>query len=191
MSKKIMAVVMALVVALGCLTMAATAKEDVKVSVTLNSNDTDFLSAYVYGDYSAEVVVPKGSVISAGELKGTIAMTNIDSLGIEGTRTYSKGITTGVQKEVLLDNYLPAFTNATVSGSVDGVAYKYNVVAENTQEAYKITATPESTDAVRAAYQAAASHITATTKSADDSYALIPGTAYVQIGTEKLVFENT
>lgn len=191
MSKKIIAVVLAFVVALGCFTMAVTAKENAKVSVTLNSNDTDFLSAYVYGDYSAEVVVPKGSVISAGELKGTISMTNIASLGIEGTRTYSKGITTGVEKEVLLDNYLPAFTNATVSGTIDGLAYKYNVEAADTAEAYTITATPEDEEAVRTAFQALASHVTSSTKSADDSYALIPGTAYVQIGTEKLVFENT
>ena len=191
MSKRIMVVVLALAVAFGCFTIAVTAKGNEKVSVTLNSNDTDFLSAVVNADYSAEVTVPKGSVISAGELKGTISMTDIDSLGIEGTRTYSKGITTGVEKEVLLDNYLPAFTNATISGAVDGVDYKYNVVAEDTAEAYTITATPEDEDAVRAAYQAAASHITASTKAEDDSYALIPGTAYVQIGTEKLVFENT
>ncbi len=191
MSKKIMAVVLALVVAFGCFTMAVTAKDNAKVSVTLNSNDTDFLSAVVNADYSAEITVLKGSVISAGELKGTISMTNIDSLGIDGTRTYSKGITTGVEKEVLLDNYLPAFTNATVSGTIDGNAYKYNIEAEDTAEAYTITATPEDEAAVRAAYQAAASHITASTKAEDDSYALIPGTAYVQIGTEKLVFENT
>ncbi len=193
MCKKIIAVFLAMAVVFGCFSMVATAKGDIseKVSVTLNSNGTDFMKGVVMSDYSAELTVPKGSIINAKELSGTISMTDIASLGITGTRTYSKSITTGVDKEVIFDNYLPAFGSATVSGAIDGVEYKYNIKASDTAESYSIEAVPESEDAAREAYQALASHVTAGTKAEDDSYAEIPGTAYIQIGTEKLSFENT
>lgn len=193
MSKKIIAFLLSLAVIFSCFSMAVTAKEDIseKVSVTLNSNGTDFMKGVVMSDYSAELTVPYGSVINAKELSGTISMTDIASLGITGTRTYSKSITTGVDKLVAFDNYLPAFESATVSGTIDGMEYKYNVEAAYTEDAYIVEAIPESVDAVRTAYQAMASHITAGTKSEDDSYAEIPGTAYIQIGKEKLSFENT
>ncbi len=193
MSKKIIAVFLALAVVFGCFTMAATAKDGVseKVSVTLNSNGVDFIKGVVMSDYSAELTVPYGSVINAKELSGTISMTDIASLGITGTRTYSKSITTGVDKEVVFDNYIPVFEGATISGTIDGVEYKYNVEATYAEDAYIVEAIPENEDAVREAYQALASHVTAETKAADDSYVEIPGTAYIQIGTERLSFENT
>ncbi len=193
MCKKIIALFLALAVVFGCFSMAVTAKDDIseKVSVTLNSNGTDFMKGVVMSDYSAKLTVPFGSVINAKELTGTISMTDIASLGITGTRTYSKTITTGVDNEVAFDNYLPAFESATVSGTIDGIEYKYNIEAFDTAESYTVEAIPESEEAVREAYQALASHITAGTKAEDDSYAEIPGTAYIQIGTEKLSFENT
>ncbi len=191
--KKLVSVLLSIVMVIGCFSIAGVAveKTEAKVEVSVSSNGAECLIGEVFADYSAKVTVPKGAVINAGEVTGKISMTDISSLGIEGTRTYEKSITTGVEKEVLLDNYLPDFTNATVSGTIDGKAYTYSVVGTDSAESYVIEAIPENEDDARAAYQAAASHITASTKAADDSYAIIPGTAYIQIGAEKLSMENT
>ncbi len=193
MSKRIISIILAVVMAVGCFTMMVSAenKPETKVSFTANSNNTDILIGKVFSDYSAEVTVPKGSIIDASGVSGTLTMTDIASLGIEGTRTYSKSITTGVEKKVLLDNYLPYFTNATVSGAIDGNAYFYNIKATDTDESYTIEAVPSDVEETRVAFQALASHVKTSTKAEDDSYALIPGTAYLQIGTEKLSLENT
>lgn len=190
--KKIISAVVAMALIFSCFSVAATAQgeKETKVSVTATSNDTAFLIGEVFSDYSAKITAPKGSVINAGEVTGSLTMTDIASLGIEGTRTYDKSITTGVEKEVLLDNYLPAFTNATVSGTIDGMPYAYDVSATDSDEEYVIEAIPENEEDVRKAYQAAVSHVTSSTKAEDDSYALIPGDAYVQIGTERLSLEN-
>ena len=190
--KKLISVLVALALMVGCFSIAVNAygEKETKVSFTAISNETAFLKGEVFSDYSATVTVPKGSVISAGEVSGSLEMTDIASLGIEGTRKYEKSITTGVEKEVLLDNYLPAFTNATVSGTIDGFEYFYNIEATDTAESYTVEAIPSDVEQARAAFQALTSHVETSTKAEDDSYALVPGTAYVQIGTEKLSLEN-
>ncbi len=166
-------------------------KPEGKVVFSTQSNGRTILTGVVSSDYSATVTVPKGSIINAGEVTGSLSMTDIASLGINGTRTYEKTITTGVEKEVLLDNYMPAFSEATISGTIDGNDYFYNVLATDTEESYTIEAVPENEEDARKAFQALTSHVTSATKTEDDSYAEIPGTAYMQIGTEKLSFENT
>ena len=118
-------------------------------------------------------------------------MTDIAGLGIEGTKTFEKTLATGLDKVVALDNYLPSFNSATVSGTIDGVAYGYDIKGTDTEESYTITATPQDEQAVANAWAALTSHMTASEKAADDSYIIVPGKAYIQIGTEKLVFEDT
>lgn len=190
--KKIISVVLSIALMVGCLSLGVTAyaEKETKVSFSATSNNTTFLNGEVFSDYSATVTVPKGSVISAGEVTGTLVMTDIESLGIEGTRRYEKSITTGVEKEVLLDNYLPYFTNATISGAIDGNAYFYNVLATDSEESYTINAVPADVEETRKAFHALTSHVTSSTKAEDDSYAIVPGDAYIQIGTEKLSLEN-
>ncbi|MBE6756352.1 MAG: hypothetical protein E7555_07845 [Ruminococcaceae bacterium] len=191
--KKIISVMVAIALVISCFSIAVTAHGDkeTKVSFTATSNDTAFLIGEVFSDYSAKITAPKGSVINAGEVTGSLTMTDIASLGIEGTRTYEKSITTGVDNEVNFDKYIPAFSDATVSGTIDGMPYAYDVFATDSDKEYVIEAIPENEEDVRKAYQAAVSHVTSSTKAEDDSYAEIPGTAYIQIGTEKLSLENT
>ncbi len=162
-----------------------------KVVISAQSNGKTIATGVVSSDYSVKITVPKGSVVDAGEVTGSIAMTDIASLGIEGTRTYEKTITTGVEKKVPLDNYLPDFESAVVKGTVDGKAYAYNVTGTNSADSYTIDAVAQDEDAVRSAYKALSDRVTTQTKAEDDSYAIIPGTAYIQIGKEKLSFENT
>ena len=163
------------------------AKLNGKVVVTAQSNGQTILTGVVGGDYTANISVPKGTVVNAGEVTGTIIMTDIASLGINGTKKYEKLITTGIEKEVLLDNYLPYFTNAQISGTIDGVAYGYNITGVDTEESYTITAVPQDEKAVAQAWSAFAANL----ETGSGKQTIIPGTAYIQIGAEKLSFKDT
>ncbi len=166
------------------------AKSDYKVYATVKSNDSTVLTGVVNKDYSASVTVPHGAIINVGEVNAEISMTNVASLGIGNTKTYEKTLFTGIEKTVALDKYLPAFSSATVVGKIDGIEYGYDFIGENTEYNYSITATPQDEESVKAAWQALASHVTTSEKAVDDSYVVIPAEAYVQIGTEKLVFAD-
>mgnify|MGYP003456733167 CR=1 FL=1 len=60
------------------------------VTVTASSNGKVILKGVVNDDYSAYVSVPKGSIINTSSVTGAIAMRDIASLGIEGTKAYEK-----------------------------------------------------------------------------------------------------
>ncbi len=165
-------------------------KAEGKVVATIQSNGKTILTGAVNSDYSAYVTVPHGAIINAGKITGVITMTDVESLGVEGTKSYEKTILTGVEKTVELDNYLPDFNSASIVGRIDGIEYGYNLVGVNTEDHYTINAVPQEETEVKKAWQALTSHMTTTEKSAEDSYVIIPGKAYVQIGTEKLTFED-
>lgn len=167
-----------------------TEKEDFKVTGTIQSNGKTVLTGIVDSDYSATVTIPHGALINVGEVKGILTMSNVASLGVTGTKTYEKTLVTGIEKTVELDKYLPEFNSSTIVGRIDGVAYGYDLTGSNTEEVYTINAVPQDVEAVRAAWAALTNHVAVAEVSADDSYALIPGTAYMQIGTEKLSFED-
>ena len=160
-----------------------------KVVLTVANGSNTILTGIVNSDYSASVSVPKGVTIDTSSITAGLTMTDVASLGISGTKTFEKVIATGVDKNVAFDNYIPTtFTGATVSGLIDGVAYGYEFTAENTNEAFTVYATPDA--GVQPAWHALTSHISTASQSADDSYVLVPNPAYIQIGTEKLVFED-
>ncbi len=172
------------------ITADTVAKDDFKVSGTIQSNGKTVLTGVVESDYSASVTIPHGALINVGAVTGTLTMSNVASLGVTGTKTYEKTLVTGIEKIVELDNYLPEFNSAAIVGKIDGVAYGYNLTGSDTAENYTINAVPQDVEAVRAAWAALSSHVAVVEVSADDSYASIPGTAYIQIGTEKLSFED-
>ena len=187
---KVLSVFLAVVMMASMFAVGASAAATNKVELIAQSSGNTLLTGVVKSDYSASVTVPHGAVVDAGNLTLGLTMKDIASLGIEGTKTYSKTILTGVEKEVELDNYMPSFTEATVSGKIDGVAYGYDLTGTDTEKAYSIEAVPQDEAAVRAAWAALTSHITASEQSADDSYAIIPAGTWIQIGTEKLTFES-
>ncbi len=187
-SKKVLAVVLALVTLMS-FSVVSFAADTEKVAVEISSNGQDVVKGQVFDDYSAYVAIKKGATVDAGEVTASISMTNVASLGVEGTKSYSKTIKTGVEKKVNLDNYLPAFTAATVSGKIDGVAYGYDITAESNDSVYAILAEPQDKAQAQSAWKKLTSHLTIGTNGAgDDSYAYVPANAYVQIGTEKLSF---
>ena len=167
------------------------AKPEGKVVVTATSAGKTILTGIVNADYSASVSVPKGSIIDTSSITGAISMTDVAGLGIEGTKTFERTLATGLDKVVALDNYLPSFTSATVSGKIDGVEYGYTFTGTDNAEEFRIDAVPQDADAVAEAWAAMTSHMTTAEKGADDSYVIVPGEAYIQIGTEKLVFADT
>ena len=98
---------------------------------------------------------------------------------------------------------IKAFGGATLSGKVNGYSFTYNVSAVTKTNGadnvpiYTMTATPNDTDAVRKAWHELTSKVkpstavpTAEGYVKDDSKIEIPEGAYLQIGTQKLLFDK-
>ena len=170
-----------------------------KFKVELKSGQTDAF-AEVYDDYSvfAKVV---GTTVDAASVTATATMKNVASLGVDGERTHSITLNTGIsgKAEISLTQHFPnifAFSGATVNGKVDGNSFTYTISAvnkaadqENSKDVYTCTATPTDVEEVRTAWHALAAKVTATTD-ADNSRIVIPAGTYLQIGNEKLIFDK-
>ena len=98
-------------------------------------------------------------------------------------------------------NNVQAFSGATLKGKVNGCDFTYTVSAvtkttekinEKETNVYTMTATPDNTDAVRKAWHELTSKVEATKASdeTNDSKIEIPKGAYLQIGDQKLLFEE-
>ena len=95
---------------------------------------------------------------------------------------------------------IKAFSGATLNGKVNGYPFAYSVSAvtkENGKDnvpVYTMTATPNDTDAVRKAWHELTSKVEATQAQAadqtNDSKIEIPKGAYLQIETQKLLFDK-
>lgn len=174
-------------------------KEPTKVVGTVDPN------------YQATLVIPNKEV-SASNMTVAVSMTDVASLGIEGTRSYSKTLNTGVDLTMNLfaalaiaaqKAELPTgveavkdFTATTINASITSgdvtrsVTYNVNGEAFSEADGKVITATANE-DAARAAWQLmTAGNIKAGTKTEDDSYFNIVNGSWLQIGNEKLVFEK-
>ncbi len=189
---KILSVFLAVVMAMSALVITSNAAEATnKVELTLQSAGAEVFSAALKSDYSFELSIPNDAVVDANQVTLGLSMTDVDAFGIEGTKTFSKTFVTGVDKQVELYNYLPDFDTATLQGTIDGVDYKYNLITGSTDEIYSIEARPKDKAAAEAAFDAFFSHTTVREQDIKDNYIIIPGDAYIQVGTEKLVFEDT
>ena len=188
---KILSVFLAVVMTMSLFVITPSAAEVTdKVELTVQSGGAEIFSAAFKSDYSFELKIPYDAVVDVNEVTVGLSMTDVEELGIEGTETISKTFTTGVDMQVELYDYLPDFDTATLLGSVDGVDYKYNLITGSSDEFYSIEARPKDKVAVENAIDAFFSHTTLDTQDIDDSYVIIPGDAYIQVGAEKLVFED-
>ena len=91
---------------------------------------------------------------------------------------------------VWLENVLK-FSGCTINGKVNDKVFDYTVAKDG--DSPKWTATPNTEDAVRAAWQTLTGTdlLTANTnETADNSKIIIGHGAYLQIGKEKLVFDE-
>lgn len=188
---KILSVFLAVVMAMSAFVITSNAAEVTnKAELTLQSGGAEVFSAAFKSDYSFELSIPNDAVIDVNSVTLGLSLTDFAGFGIEGTESFSKTFVTGVDKQVGIYNYLPDFDNATIQGTIDGVEYGYNLVPQNTDDVYSISAYPKNKSAAESAFNAFFSHTTVREQDLNDNYIIIPGDAYIQVGTEKLVFED-
>lgn len=161
-----------------------------KVSLTVTAGGTGTVT--VDSDYKLTATLPADGKVNTASIAATLIMQNIASLGIEGTRSYSASIVTGLgSREVNLKDHignLYGFGSAVANVTVDfenEVTYTASGSDDNV-----ITATPDTAANASKAWQALASHVEVTTQSADDSYAILANGSYVKMGTEYLHFDE-
>ena len=148
-------------------------------------------------DYTAVFTMPAaGGTVNTGSIDLTAKMQDVASLGVEGEKSHTTTISTGLGKtDVTLNTWLPncyKFEGATINANVDGTSCTYNIGAIDKMtdpSMYTITATTNPA-AASAAWQALTSHVNAGTQ-ADDSKIVIKNGAYLMIGTEKLEFTSS
>ena len=152
--------------------------------------------AEVYEDYSVYAHLNNDSV-NGHSVQATVAMRNVESLGCSGqTKTHSVGpFEANMNRPFELKEYFPNIMNfkkAKIAGSVNENAFSYEIsdfaLKEGTTKERVLTATPDSTENVRAAWKELTNQVTTTSYDSDDSKIVIPEGAYLQIGTQKLTF---
>ena len=152
--------------------------------------------AEVYEDYSVYAHLNNDSV-NGHSVQATVAMRNVESLGCAGqTKTHSVGpFEANMNRPFELKEYFPNIMNfkkAKIAGSVNENAFSYEIsdfaLKEGTTKERVLTATPDSTENVRAAWKELTNQVTTTSYDSDDSKIVIPEGAYLQIGTQKLTF---
>lgn len=147
-------------------------------------------------DYTAVFTMPAaGGTVNTGSIDLTAKMQDVASLGVEGEKSHTTTISTGLGgTEVALDAWLKNcynFGGATINATIDGKSctYTLDAIDKTDSNMYTITATTDPA-AASAAWQALTSHVTAGTQ-ADDSKIVIKNGAYLMIGTEKLEFTSS
>lgn len=158
-----------------------------KFNLTVTSEST--VDVTVGEDYTAVFTLPKaGSEVDASGVTVEAKMKNVESLGVDGERSHSVTVNTGIQNvKVDLSFWLKncyGFESATVNATIGGKACTYDFAGNNGV----ITATTD-TEAARAAWKELTSHITANTHE-DDSFILVKNGSTLQIGSELLCFEE-
>lgn len=147
-------------------------------------------------DYTAVFTMPAaGGTVNTGSIDLTAKMQDVASLGVEGVKSHTTTISTGLgETDVTLSTWLPNcynFEGATINATIGDKSCTYTLGAIDKMtdpSMYTITAATDSA-AASAAWQALTSHVNAGTQ-ADDSKIVIKNGAYLMIGTEKLQFED-
>lgn len=158
-----------------------------KFNLTVTSENT--VDVTVGEDYTAVFTLPAaGSQVDASGVTVEAKMKNVESLGVDGERSHSVTVETGIQNvKVDLSYWLPNcynFGSATVNATIGGKECTYAFAGNSGV----ITATTD-TEAARAAWKELTSHITAGTHE-DDSFILVKNGSTLQIGSELLCFEE-
>mgnify|MGYP004565935619 CR=1 FL=1 len=158
-----------------------------KFNLTVTSEST--VDVTVGEDYTAVFTLPEaGSEVDASGVTVEAKMKNVESLGVDGERSHSVTVNTGIQNvKVDLSFWLKncyGFESATVNATIGGKACTYAFAGNSGV----ITATTD-TEAARAAWKELTSHITAGAHE-DDSFILVKNGSTLQIGKELLCFEE-
>ncbi len=181
--------------------------------MSAQSNGNTFFTTVADSDFNFNFTVPKNSIVNTSGVTTSLSVSDMPSFGIEDEVTYQSTVKSETGKEIAFGDYLSAFKNATLSGTVStkdstsNVVYKnfdYNITSANTSELYVMNAVPTSKDDASAAFSEFVSHITSEKIEKYDedfptdeeeanritNHIKLPGTAYIQIGTDRLTFEN-
>lgn len=147
-------------------------------------------------DYTAVFTMPAaGGTVNTGSIALTAKMQDVASLGVEGVKSHTTTISTGLgETDVILNAWLQncyKFGGATIIATIDGKSCTYALGRIDTTDPnmYTITATTD-TEAARAAWQKLTSYVTTSTQAGNDSYILVVNGSTLQIGTELLDFET-
>ena len=180
-----------------CSRCNATENEKIPYKFYLGVTSGSTVDMTVGGDYTATITLPKdGATVNAGSIALTAKMQDVASLGVEGVKSHTTTISTGLSEtDVTLNTWLPNcynFEGATINAKVDGKSciYTLGTIDKKTDPSmYTITATTNPAEA-SAVWQALTSHVNAGTQ-ADDSKIVIKNGAYLMIGKEKLEFTSS
>ena len=180
-----------------CSRCNATENEKIPYKFYLGVTSGSTVDMTVGGDYTATITLPKdGATVNAGSIALTAMMKNVASLGVEGEKSHTTTISTGLGgTEVALNTWLPncyGFEGATINATIGdkSCTYTLGAIDKTTDPSmYTITATTNPAEA-SAAWQELTSHVEATTQS-NDSKIVIRNGAYLMIGTEKLEFTSS
>lgn len=172
-----------------CTVCEETQEEEIAWKFNLTVTSESIVDVTVGEDYTAVFTLPAaGSQVDASGVTVKAKMKNVESLGVDGERSHSVTVNTGIQNvKVDLSQWLPncyEFGSATVNATIGGKTCTYAFAGNSGV----ITATTD-TEAARAAWKALTSHITANTHE-DDSFILVKNGSTLQIGKEKLCFEE-
>ncbi|MBQ1478178.1 MAG: hypothetical protein IIZ33_08520, partial [Erysipelotrichaceae bacterium] len=188
---------------------APTPKVEVNVSSTRKDGGVTTVSGVINPDYSMVLTLPNQKV-NASNVKVDVAVTDIHSLGIEGTRRASEALNTGMSAEVYLyealklvagegQEHLFGFNGATVNVRVltDNTARDvvYTLAGsgfDGSEGSVKTITASTDEAAARDAWLALADKKNAevTTKADHDSYIIVANGSTLQLGREVLKFET-
>ena len=165
-----------------------------KVKLELNSGKTT-ATVTADEDYVIHAEV-NGTEVDKSEVKVTLGMQNIAGLKIDDMKkhelTFNTGLDAGSGTD--LNTWLPnvlKFNGCTINGSVNDKAFTYKVKKDG--DTTKWIANPNTVAAVSAAWQTLTNPeilSVNTSEDQDNSRIVIKHGAYLQIGTERLVFDE-
>lgn len=186
--KAVVALMMSLALVVPTTVSAAAAN---KVDVTVSSG-TGSASFTVNSDYEANFVAAKGKTVTPSKVDVKVSVTDVAALGISGTKSHNwtVGTESSAADELPLDsalNALDTFSGSGVTVKVEDKSFVYEVKKATTDANWALNAKTDKA-AASEAWQKFASYVE--TGSATGSEANIVAGAYVQVGTEKLLFES-
>ena len=195
--RKPLAVIIALSMIVTMLSGFATAafaqENNVKFSVEISSEAKDgsvgTVKGEVYSDYTGKLTV-SGTKVNTSNATVTVSMTDVASLGVEGTRTYTRKMSFDSNQDVGMNNVTQLFdklVGTTVKFTYGASSVDYSVGGETGQ----YTLTPSSTEAASAAWHAMVNdeNFEYGTKD-EDSYIVVANGSWLKAGNSVLEFEE-
>ena len=152
------------------------------------------VSASVFDGLNLELQLPAEGTVDMSSVTVEMRMQDVPALGVTSPRSQVVTLNTGLNGQVsLLEWFNNAYnfngTKMVVSvkaaGATQSFLFNFDAIENGL-----IKATPNSEDAAKAAWELIAAQVTAQTKAADDSYILVKEGSYIQLGGEKLIFNQ-